>query len=198
MPRARRSLAALLWLAGVAVFLLGVKREDARPRPTAPGVAPAATRRPIWRARASASSLAAAALCALLAAGLVGVHQVNQMREDADVAVALTGGDPTNAAGLAIRYGCAGCHTIPGLPGAHGLVAAPLAGLRRRVYIAGRRSQHGREPGAVDHRPALAVAAHCDAGHRDLARRGRRHRRLSLCPLITTARPAAWAARAMT
>lgn len=136
MPRARRSLAVLLWLAGVAVFLLGARREDARTRPTALGVAPAATATPDSARPHVGIVVAAAALCALLAA-VVGVHWVNRLREDGDVAVALTGGDPANAAALAIRYGCAGCHTIPGLPGARGLVAAPLEDLRRRVYIAG-------------------------------------------------------------
>ena len=127
MPRARRSLAMLLWSAGVAMVLFGARREDAGPLPPAPAAA---------RPRVGMIAVFAA-LGALLAAGVVGVHQVNQMREDADVAIALTGGDPANAAALANRYGCAGCHTIPGLPGARGLVAAPLEGLRRRVYIAG-------------------------------------------------------------
>jgi cytochrome c len=53
------------------------------------------------------------------------------------VARALTGGNPANAAILATRYGCGGCHTIPGLPGAEGQVGPPLAGLRHRVFVAG-------------------------------------------------------------
>ena len=35
------------------------------------------------------------------------------------------------------RYGCAGCHTIPGIPGGDGQVGGSLAGLSHRVYIAG-------------------------------------------------------------
>jgi cytochrome c len=58
-------------------------------------------------------------------------------READAVARALTGGDPANAAALAARYGCGGCHTIPGLPGAEGQVGPPLKGLRRRVFVAG-------------------------------------------------------------
>jgi cytochrome c2 len=81
--------------------------------------------------------VAAAALCVLLAVAVVAVLQVDQVREDRDVAQALTGGDPTKATALATRFGCAGCHTIPGLPGAHGQVAAPLEDLRKRVYLAG-------------------------------------------------------------
>jgi mono/diheme cytochrome c family protein len=79
----------------------------------------------------------AVAACILLAVATIGVLQMDQTREDHDVAVALTGGDPRRAADLTVRYGCAGCHTIPGVPGAHGEVAAPLASLRKRVYLAG-------------------------------------------------------------
>jgi mono/diheme cytochrome c family protein len=81
--------------------------------------------------------VAAAASCVLLAVGVVALLQVNQMREERDVAQALTGGNPAKAAELATRFGCAGCHTIPGVSGAHGQVAAPLLDLRKRVYLAG-------------------------------------------------------------
>ncbi len=50
---------------------------------------------------------------------------------------AMTGGDPTRASTLMIRYGCVGCHTIPGVPGADGQVGAPLLQMRKRVFIAG-------------------------------------------------------------
>jgi cytochrome c2 len=53
------------------------------------------------------------------------------------VARAVTGGDPAKAAALVTRYGCAGCHAIPGLPGADGQVAAALGELRKRVFIGG-------------------------------------------------------------
>jgi cytochrome c2 len=58
-------------------------------------------------------------------------------READAVARALTGGNPANASMLVTRYGCGGCHTIPGLPGAEGQVGPPLGGLRRRVFVAG-------------------------------------------------------------
>lgn len=32
-----------------------------------------------------------------------------------DVAVAMAGGDPARAPDIIRRYGCAGCHTIPGI-----------------------------------------------------------------------------------
>jgi cytochrome c2 len=53
------------------------------------------------------------------------------------IARAATGGDPARAPELIRRYGCAGCHTIPGISGADGQVGPPLAGLRQRVFVAG-------------------------------------------------------------
>lgn len=57
--------------------------------------------------------------------------------ERARHAAMLTGGDPQRGR-IALRdYGCAACHTIPGVPGADGLVGPPLAGIADRLYIAG-------------------------------------------------------------
>lgn len=35
------------------------------------------------------------------------------------------------------KYGCYACHTIDGVPGAHGLVGPPLDGIALREFIAG-------------------------------------------------------------
>jgi cytochrome c1 len=78
-------------------------------------------------------SLAAAAVAAALA--ILGWTILSQRAEIRAVAIALTKGDPDRAPTLLIRYGCAGCHTIPGVPGANGAVAPPLSGLRARVYV---------------------------------------------------------------
>jgi cytochrome c len=59
----------------------------------------------------------------------------NQIRDD--TARMSTGGDPERAPAIFRRYGCSGCHTIPGIEGADGQTGAPLAGLSKRVYIAG-------------------------------------------------------------
>jgi cytochrome c len=53
------------------------------------------------------------------------------------IARAMTGGDPAHAPKLLRRYGCMGCHTISGIPGAEGEVGPPLSGLMHRVYIGG-------------------------------------------------------------
>jgi cytochrome c len=55
----------------------------------------------------------------------------------ANIAVALTGGDIARAPDLIRRYGCAGCHTIPGIPGGDGQVGGPLKDVRQRVYVGG-------------------------------------------------------------
>jgi cytochrome c oxidase assembly factor CtaG/cytochrome c2 len=55
----------------------------------------------------------------------------------AGAAFQITGGNPSKGA-LAIRhYGCAACHTIPGIPGARANVGPQLAGISGRPYIAG-------------------------------------------------------------
>lgn len=53
------------------------------------------------------------------------------------VARAMTGGDPARAPLMIRRYGCAGCHTIPGIPGGDGQVGGPLKDIRHRVYVGG-------------------------------------------------------------
>jgi len=59
-------------------------------------------------------------------------------REDVERnAALLTHGDPARGPDLIRRYGCGGCHTIPGVPGANALVGPPLEGIAKRVYIAG-------------------------------------------------------------
>jgi cytochrome c2 len=36
-----------------------------------------------------------------------------------------------------VKYGCSGCHTIPGIPRANGLVGPPLNSMSGRLYVAG-------------------------------------------------------------
>nr|WP_246504386.1 cytochrome c [Bradyrhizobium agreste] len=72
-------------------------------------------------------------VAAAAAAGFAWSERVQNQR----IARAMTGGDPARAPALIRRYGCAGCHTIPGIPGGDGQVGASLADLRSRVYIAG-------------------------------------------------------------
>jgi cytochrome c2 len=47
------------------------------------------------------------------------------------------GGDIERGRQAIRHYGCPACHTIPGVPGADGLVGPPLAGIASRVYLGG-------------------------------------------------------------
>jgi cytochrome c1 len=50
----------------------------------------------------------------------------------------LTGGDPRRGVEAIGRYGCGGCHEIPGVRGATGTVGPPLTKVARRSYLGGR------------------------------------------------------------
>ncbi|OWV92849.1 cytochrome C [Rhizobium sp. R72] len=78
----------------------------------------------------------ATALVATVAAFAAGTLLKDARQRD-EVARELTGGDPSKAAPIFRRYGCTGCHRIPGIAGADGKVAAPLTEMRQRVYIGG-------------------------------------------------------------
>jgi len=92
-----------------------------------PDVAVSAPRPVVWVAAAVVAGLGA----------LIITSMVRDSETKTAAAVALTGGDPARAPALFRRYGCSGCHTIPGIPGADGQTGAPLSGLSKHVYIAG-------------------------------------------------------------
>jgi mono/diheme cytochrome c family protein len=77
-----------------------------------------------------------AAILALIGLGawLVGAEVVS--RAAFRHAAALTG-DPVRGRTLAAERGCGGCHTIPGVPRATGLVGPSLERVARRVYVGG-------------------------------------------------------------
>jgi len=78
-------------------------------------------------------------LILLLLAGAAGyaAYASKNMRERERLAERLTGGDLRRAEAHFMRYGCAGCHTIPGIARANGLVGPQLNSISRRVYVAG-------------------------------------------------------------
>ena len=73
---------------------------------------------------------------AALAAALVACQSSTETKE-LRAAAAMTGGNPEHGPGLMRSYGCASCHTIPGVVGAEGMVGPPLTGIAHRGYIAG-------------------------------------------------------------
>ena len=48
------------------------------------------------------------------------------------------GGDPERGRRLIEQYQCGRCHAVPGVAGARGRLAVPLAAMGQRSYIAGR------------------------------------------------------------
>jgi cytochrome c len=81
------------------------------------------------------AALVALAVAAATAVG-VGATWVSKQRT-MRIARAISGGDPDRAPELIRRYGCGGCHTITGIPGADGQVGPPLSDLIHRLYIGG-------------------------------------------------------------
>lgn len=51
--------------------------------------------------------------------------------------LASTGADVAQGKQLIRAYGCGGCHVVPGVSGARGMVGPPLTRFGLRVYIAG-------------------------------------------------------------
>lgn len=77
-------------------------------------------------------------LALLAALGLGGAACRGPDPSEAQAVAALTGGGDAARGQLAIpHYGCPACHTIPGIPGADGLVGPPLGGIAQRAYIGG-------------------------------------------------------------
>lgn len=77
------------------------------------------------------------ALVMVATAGIYVGYQAKLSKEARARAVALTAGNPDLGRQLVHRYGCAGCQSIPGVPGADGKVGPNLQGGAARLYIAG-------------------------------------------------------------
>ncbi len=54
-----------------------------------------------------------------------------------ETAITLTGGDPDRGKGAIGRYGCGGCHNIPGVDGASATVGPPLDNIAVRSVLGG-------------------------------------------------------------
>jgi cytochrome c2 len=130
--------------AGLAAGSLGIRRRVRPVRPHTARLSDAELRahwpgmRPPGPTRLLRSAVLGTFVLVLLAgAGVYAGYEIKSSREMKARAVALTGGDPDLGRRLAQRYGCASCHTIPGVPGADGMVGPSLQGFAARVYIGG-------------------------------------------------------------
>jgi cytochrome c2 len=128
-------------LAALAARSLGVRRRDRAPAPRLTGrelrAHLAGMRSPGPTRLRRSAILASLAVVLLAGAGVYAAYQIKLNETARARAIALTGGDPDFGRRLVQRYGCRGCHTIPGVPGAIGKVGPTLEGFAARVYIGG-------------------------------------------------------------
>ncbi|WP_246690422.1 c-type cytochrome [Microvirga aerophila] len=147
MPiRHARALAplAVTLLVGLAGMGLGLGRRttSGRPRPNGrpepePPPLPSGMRRSGPTRLLRSAILGTLALVVLTGAAIYAGYQMKLSKEMRTRAIALTAGNPDFGRDLARRYGCAGCHTIPGVPHAKGQVGPSLQGFAARVYVGG-------------------------------------------------------------
>jgi cytochrome c len=80
-----------------------------------------------------------AIIAAIILAGVAAYfyHAVRINDEQRQAAIAIAGGNPDRAPALIKRYGCAGCHTLPGALEPAGQTGPDLAGMARRLYVGG-------------------------------------------------------------
>jgi cytochrome c2 len=143
LMRHARALAplAVTLLVGIAGMGLGLGRRSTSRRPPMdhpkppPFLSEVESTGPTRFSRGAV--LATIALVALMAGAVYTGYQMKLSREMRARAIALTAGDPDLGLDLARRYGCAGCHTIPGVPHAKGQVGPSLQGFAARVYVGG-------------------------------------------------------------
>lgn len=92
-------------------------------------------RRPVPSSLLFLAALFALAIGAAVAAGVILYAQTQQSARVR--AEGITGGSAKAGKAAMLRYGCGGCHEIPGLPGAAGQVGPALASVATRAEIAG-------------------------------------------------------------
>src|SRR4051794_9782045 len=76
---------------------------------------------------------AGAAVVVLVMLALLGCSERSRAAQPPQV----SSGDAEIGRQLIVRYGCGGCHRIPGVDGANGLVGPPLDSMGARSFIAG-------------------------------------------------------------
>jgi cytochrome c len=77
------------------------------------------------------------AICVLLFMACAGCERYSNYGTYQQASRITGGGNPDSGKELVRRYGCQGCHSIPGVRDAVGVVGPPLDHLSHRVYLAG-------------------------------------------------------------
>jgi cytochrome c len=91
----------------------------------------------MWQARSNRPWYFVGAAIGCVTIATASIMAWRSRHQDTEIAHVITGGDAARAEVIMRRYGCGGCHTIPGIAGADGQVGPPLSGLIHRVYIGG-------------------------------------------------------------
>lgn len=142
MPLEDQQLAGLvMWVPGsvayaaAALWLLSGRLRAPRRAPVAPAPStPTVGVRVRFVGGRAAASLGAVVLAGAMTLGTAAC--ADRRAADADARM-LTGGDPVRGQAIIRPYGCNTCHTIPGVPGADGLVGPPLTHVAERSYLGG-------------------------------------------------------------
>ncbi len=123
---------ALAFAAALALLAIPWRRRQLQRVEAAPRGGPP-------RARMMRRMMAGAALVAglvLIACG-AGYAALRDRQQARATAIALTGGNPDHAPYLMVRYGCAGCHLIPGCRQRRGRWGPSLKGVKDRLFLGG-------------------------------------------------------------
>jgi mono/diheme cytochrome c family protein len=111
-----------------------------------------------------------------VAAVLLGACRGNNPAYAVSYTPRVENGDPQRGRAVIEGYGCGGCHTIPGIRQANGLVGPPLLWWSRRTFIAGELPNTPenlvrwlRDPPSVERATAMPALGLSDAQARDAA-----------------------------
>ena len=135
-------------------------------------------RSPDDRGRFNRGTLALVLLVgALVVAGAVAAAlQMKRSSETDALSRRLTQGDPKQGPRIALQYGCAGCHDVPGVRWPKGRIGPPLADVGARLYLGGRLPntpenlvQWIHNPREVDPKSAMPVTGISKREARDMA-----------------------------
>jgi cytochrome c len=88
--------------------------------------------------RARRLAIISAVLAVLAVGAAVLAEQVKEERDRRTRAELITGGHVDRGRVRFTAYGCGGCHSLTGVPGARGLVGPTLDGIGSRVMLGGR------------------------------------------------------------